>query len=183
MSSCNFCFFLTQLFPLSARQDVNREQNTNKEDVFRWKYLMYMPFSFPPGQKKSMRHINITTFSLSSKKKTLTLTGLHCRLLQTLSYAASTQNQWFWIKNIWQQYCFLFIKQNLTYDACQFYNILVSCQPHRVSLGSQFISCSLVCSCPGLFVVHECSAALSCIVKFRYHTWRVCLCHGVWNTK
>ena len=25
-------------------------------------------------------------------------------------------------KNIWQQYCFLFIKQNLTYDTCQFYN-------------------------------------------------------------
>ena len=61
--------------------------------------------------------------------------------------------------------------------------ILESCQPHRVSLGSQFISCSLVCSCLGLFVVHECSAALSCIVKFRYHTWRACLCHGAWNTK
>lgn len=61
--------------------------------------------------------------------------------------------------------------------------ILVSCQPHRVSLGSQFISCSLVCSCLGLFVVHECSAALSCIIKFRYHTWRTCLCHGAWNTK
>ena len=61
--------------------------------------------------------------------------------------------------------------------------ILVSCQPHRVSLGSQFISCSLVCSCLGLIVVHECSAALSCIVKFRYHMWIACLCHGAWNTK
>ena len=39
-------FFLTQLFTLSAKQDVNRKHSTNKEGIFRWKYLMYMPI-FP----------------------------------------------------------------------------------------------------------------------------------------
>ena len=57
-------------------------------------------FSTRPKEKyEAHQYYNIFPFK---QTKTLTLTGLHCRWRQTLSYAVSTQNQWFWIKNIWQ---------------------------------------------------------------------------------
>ena len=186
----------------------------------------------PKEKYDGHQYYNIFLFK---QTKTLTLTGLCCRSLQILSYAASTQNQWFWTtisfsfhqaksnmsvlqKKFFQKETKMKIKTEtsqvtsrinlwsllhvqsfyITICTCLFHLklsknkimtvsnwILVSRQPHRVSLGSQFISYSLVCSCLGLFVVHECSAALSCIVKFSYHTWRACLCQcrGAWNTK
>ena len=65
-----FFFFLTQLFTLSAKQDVNREHNTNKEGIFRWKYLIFNAF-FPPTRPKEKYdgHSFTTTFFFSSKQK------------------------------------------------------------------------------------------------------------------
>ena len=39
-------------FPFSVIQDVNREQNTNKENVFRWKYLCPCLYLFHQAKSK-----------------------------------------------------------------------------------------------------------------------------------
>jgi len=50
-------------------------------------------FSPTRPKEKYDGHQYYNDIFLFKQTKTLTLTGLHCRSLQTLSYAASTQNQ------------------------------------------------------------------------------------------
>ena len=76
---------------------MSTENTVQTKRVFSDENINVHAFFPPPGQKKKydgqQYYNDIFIF-----KQTKTLTGLHCRSLQTLSYAALMQNQWFWIK-------------------------------------------------------------------------------------
>jgi len=85
-----FFFFLTQLFPLSAKQCQQRTKYKQR-GCFQMGIFNVHAFFFSARPKEKydayQYYNNIFLF-----KQTKTQTGLHCRSLQTLSCAASTQN-------------------------------------------------------------------------------------------
>ena len=101
-----FLLFSNTTFPTFSQTGCQQRTKYKQRGCFQMKIFNVHAFFFstrPKEKYEAHQYYNIFPFK---QTKTLTLTGLHCRWLQTLSYAVSTQNQWFWIKNIWQYLVF-----------------------------------------------------------------------------
>ena len=95
-----FLLFSNTTFHTFSHTGCQQRTQYKQRGYFQTKIFICLPPPPPPTRPKEKYdgHQCYNNIFLFKQTKPLTLTGLHCRSLQTLSSGSSTQNQWFWIK-------------------------------------------------------------------------------------